>query len=133
MTERMDGLKEKIAELKKLEAEALAGAKAGVAEVAAKIRGKRPSPFSVVKLSDLAEGWSAETYVPEAQARTVERALDRPTAAGVVSAAREAISSGRAKLDGRPVVLSRRTLGILAGSELGRCAAGEKPGGAGVQ
>jgi len=130
----MENLAEKIAELKKLEAEALAGAKADAAEAVAKIRGKRSSssPFFVVKLSDLADGWSAETYVPEAQAKTVERALDRPTVAGMISAARETISSGRAKLDGHQVVLSKRTLGILAGSELGRCAAGEKPEGAGA-
>ena len=126
----MDGLKEKIAELKRLEAAALAGAKADVAKAVAKIREKRSSPFFVVKLSDLESGWSAETYVPEAQARTVERALDKPTVAGMVSAVKEAISSGCAKLNGHPVVLSKRTLGILAGSELGRCAAGEKPDGA---
>lgn len=123
----MKTLAEKMAELKRLEEEALACAKAGVAETAAKIREKSSSTFFVMKRSDLTDGWSAETYVPEAQARTVEKALDRPTVAGMVSAAREAISTGRAKVDGRPVVLSKRTLRILAGSELGRCAIGEKP------
>ena len=122
----MENLVEKIAELKKLEAEALTCAKADAAETASKIREKESSLFFVVKLSDLTDGWSAETYVPEAQAKAVEKALDRPTVAGMVSAAREAISTGCAKVNGHSVVLSKRTLGILAGSELGK-AAGEKP------
>lgn len=60
------------------------------------------------------------------RANAVEKALDRPTVVGMVSAAREAISTRCAKVNGHPVVLSKRTLGILARSELGK-AAGEKP------
>ena len=124
----------KMAELKRLEEETLAEAKAEAAAIVAEVRGKGPSPvFVVVKSSEMEDGdWSAERYVPEAQARALEGVLDRPTAAGVVSAVKGLLSKRcvRRSLPGyryntidSKVNLSRRTMGIVEKSGIGRYAA----------
>ena len=123
----------KMAELKKLEEETLAEAKAEVGAMVAEVRGKNPSTFVVVKFSDMEDSdWSAERYVPEAQARVLESALDRPTTAGIVSAVKGVLSEKcvRRSLPGRGystinhrVNLSRRTLGVVEKSSIGKYAA----------
>lgn len=124
----------KMAELKKLEEETFAEAKAEAAAIVAEVRGKNPSPvFVVVKSSEMEDSdWSAERYVPEAQARALENVLDRPTTAGVVSAVKSVLSKRcvRRSLPGRgystidhKVNLSRRTMGIVEKSNIGKYAA----------
>lgn len=115
----------KMAELKKLEEETFAEAKAEAAAIVAEVRGKNPSTFVVMKFSDTEDGdWSAERYVPEAQARALESVLNRPTTAGIVSAVKEVVKTGRAVLwPNNKVNFSRRTMGIVEKSSIGRYAA----------
>ena len=123
----------KMAELKRLEAETLAEAKAEVGAMVAEVRGKNPSTFVVMKFSDMEDGdWSAERYVPEAQARALESVLDRPTTAGIVSAVKGVLSEKcvRRSMPGWPgttinhkVNLSRRTMDIVEKSSIGKYAA----------
>ena len=123
----------KMAELKKLEEETFAEAKAEAAAIVAEVRGKNPPAFVVVKFSDMEDSdWSAERYVPEAQARALESALDRPTTAGVVSAVKRILSEKcvRRSLPGHrystinhKVNLSRRTMGVVEKSNIGKYAA----------
>lgn len=123
----------KMAELKRLEAETLAEAKAEVAAMVAEVRGKNPSTFVVVKFSDMEDSdWSAERYVPEAQARALESVLDRPTTAGIISAVKGVLSEKcvRRSMPGyrwntinHKVNLSRRTMGIVEKSSIGKYAA----------
>lgn len=124
----------KMAELKKLEEETLAEAKAEAAAIVAEVRGKGPpSVFAVVKFSDIEDDdWSPERYVPEAQARALEGVLYRPTTAGVVWAVKSVLSERcvRRSLPGRgystinhKVSLSRRTMGIVEKLGLGKYAA----------
>ena len=118
-------LSDKIAELKRLEKETLAEAKAEAAKVVAEVRGKNPSAFVVVNFSDMEDSdWSAERYVPEAQAKTLESVLDRPTTAGIVSAVKGVLSEKcvRRGLPGREKVnLSHRTMRVVEKSELAKC------------
>jgi len=122
-----------MAELKRLEAETFAEAKAEVSSLVAEVRGKNPRTFVVVKFSDMEDSdWSAERYVPEAQARALESVLDRPTTVGIVSAVKGVLSE-RCVRRGSPgcrgstinhkVNLSRRTMDIVEKSGIGRYAA----------
>ena len=124
----------KMAELKKLEEETFAEAKAEAAAIVAKVRGKGPrQTFVVVKSSEIEDNdWSAERYVPEAQARALESVLDRPTTAGIVSAVKKVIETRRVVLQprgyGHPTLnnqvnFSRRTMDIVEKSNIGRYAA----------
>lgn len=122
-----------MAELKRLEEETLAEAKAEVGAMVAEVRGENPSTFVVMKRSEIEDSdWSAERYVPEAQARALERALDRPTPAGIVSAVKDVLSEkcvrrgqpgGRYSTINHKVNLSRRTMGIVERSSIGKYAA----------
>lgn len=123
------GLCEKMAELKRLEEETLAAAKADREELLEKVRGEggERKPFGVMKFSDIEDNdWSADRYVPAAQAKALEAALDRPTVAGIVSSAAKLLSERRAKIPGSwggYTNLSRRTISLLEKSGIGRYAA----------
>ena len=129
----MKDFESKMAELKKLEEETFAEAKADAAAIVAEVRGKNPSTFVVAKFSDMEDSdWSAERYVPEAQARALESVLDRPTTAGIVSAVKGVLSEKcvRRSMPGyrwntinHKVSLSRRTMGIVEKSSIGKYAA----------
>ena len=135
------GLCEKMAELKRLEEETLAAAKAAREELLEKVRGKGEERklFGVMKFSDIEDNdWSADRYVPMAQARALETALDRPTVAGMVSSAAKLLAERRVKIPGSwsgYTNLSRRTMSILEESDIGRYAASvaEQDGGDAVR
>lgn len=124
----------KMAELKRLEEETLAEAKAEVAAIVSEVRGKNQSPvFMVMKFSDMEDSdWSPDRYLPEAQARALESALDRPTTAGIVSAVKGVLSEKcvrrsapgwRWNTINYKVNFSRRTMGIVEKSSIGKYAA----------
>ena len=125
----------KMAELKRLEAETLAEAKAEVGAMVAEVRGRggERKLFGVMKFSDIEDSdWSAERYVPEAQAKALESVLDSPTIAGIVSAVKRVLSEKcvRRSMPGWPgstinhkVKLSRRTMDIVEKSSIGKYAA----------
>lgn len=124
----------KMAELKKLEEETFAEAKAETTAIVSEVRGKNPSSvFMVMKFSGIEDSdWSPERYIPEAQARTLESVLNRPTTAGVVSAVKSILSERcvRRSMPGyrwntinHKVSLSRRTMDIVEKSSIGKYAA----------